>query len=74
MTVLVTGGAGFIGSITVERLRARGDAVVVLDDLSHGHRAAIRDVPFYEGAVESTLLPSPEADPGGGRGAMRIGF
>ena len=41
MRVLVTGGAGYIGSVTVERLVERGDDVVVLDDLSTGHRGAI---------------------------------
>jgi len=39
--VLVTGGAGYIGSHTVALLRARGDDVVVLDTLEHGHPAAI---------------------------------
>jgi UDP-glucose 4-epimerase len=39
--VLVTGGAGYIGSHTVAVLRARGDDVVVLDTLEHGHPAAI---------------------------------
>jgi UDP-glucose 4-epimerase len=38
MRVLVTGGAGFIGSVTVAQLRDRGHDVVVLDDLSRGHR------------------------------------
>lgn len=37
--VLVTGGAGFIGSHLVDRLVARGEEVVVLDDLSLGRRA-----------------------------------
>ena len=50
MAILITGGAGYIGSVTVERLLAKGEQVVVLDDLAHGHRAAIpRDIPFYQG-------------------------
>ena len=40
MAILVTGGTGYIGSVTVERLRAKGEQVVVLDDLERGHRAA----------------------------------
>src|SRR5438105_519923 len=39
--VLVTGGAGYIGSVVVEQLLARGHVPIVLDDLSTGHRAAI---------------------------------
>lgn len=52
MTILVTGGAGYIGSVTTQLLRARGEQVVVLDNLSRGHRGAVAsDVPFYEGNV-----------------------
>lgn len=52
MAILVTGGAGYIGSVTVERLLGKGAAVVVLDDLYRGHRAAVNaQVPFYEGKV-----------------------
>ena len=52
MTILVTGGAGYIGSVTVELLRAEGEQVVVLDNLSRGHRAAVDPaVPFYHGNV-----------------------
>lgn len=58
MAILVTGGAGYIGSVTVDRLRAKGEAVVVLDDLKRGHRAAVqKDVPFYHGRVgDGTLV------------------
>ena len=41
MRVLVTGGAGYIGSAVVHQLVAGGDEVVVFDDLSQGHRAAV---------------------------------
>ena len=52
MAILVTGGAGYIGSVTVERLRAKGEQVVVLDDLERGHRAALdADVPLYHGKI-----------------------
>ena len=52
MTILVTGGAGYIGSVTVELLRDVGEHVVVLDNLSRGHRAAVDPaVPFYHGDV-----------------------
>ena len=39
MRVLVTGGAGFIGSTIVDAMKARGDDVVVVDDISTGDRA-----------------------------------
>jgi len=39
MRALVTGGAGFIGSHLIDRLVARGDHVVVIDNLSSGHRS-----------------------------------
>jgi UDP-glucose 4-epimerase len=41
--ILVTGGAGYIGSHTVRCLRERGEGVVVLDDFSGGHREAVGD-------------------------------
>ena len=55
-SVLVTGGAGYIGSHTVLQLVARGERVVVLDDLSTGFRQAVRDVPLTVGNVGSRKL------------------
>ena len=50
MAVLVTGGAGYIGSVTVELLRANGEEPVVLDNLSRGHQEAVDpNVAFYQG-------------------------
>lgn len=49
MKILVCGGAGYIGSNMTETLRREGHAPVVLDNLSKGHRAAVRDVPFVQG-------------------------
>lgn len=40
-TTIVTGGAGYIGSVTVAALLARGEKVVVIDNLVTGHRSAI---------------------------------
>ena len=60
MRLLVTGGAGYIGSIVAQQLLARGDDVTVLDSLYRGHRAA---VPEGAAFVEADLL-DPEALPG----------
>ncbi len=50
MTVLVTGAAGYIGSVVAERLLANGETVVAFDNLAQGHRAAVPDgVRFLEG-------------------------
>src|ERR687894_1734707 len=43
MKLLVTGGAGYIGSVVANQLLERGHEVAVLDDLSRGHRAAVPD-------------------------------
>jgi UDP-glucose 4-epimerase len=52
MAILVTGGAGYIGSVMVDQLVEAGERVVVLDDLSRGHSGALSDsAVFYEGRV-----------------------
>ena len=66
MRLLVTGGAGYIGSIVARQLLAAGHEVVVLDDLSRGHRAA---VPEGARLVETSLL-----DEAGTRAALAPGF
>jgi UDP-arabinose 4-epimerase len=56
MRVLVTGGAGYIGSHTVKALAPAGFEPVVLDDLSNGHRAAVGDHPLVEGSIGDAAL------------------
>jgi len=53
VSILVTGGAGYIGSHTVKALRADGRDVVIYDNLSAGHRAAARHAgaPLEEGDI-----------------------
>lgn len=69
MKILVTGGAGYIGSVVVEQLIEAGESVVVFDNLYQGHRAAVHpDAVFVEGdladrvAVDALLAEQrPEA-------------
>ena len=56
MTVLVTGGAGYIGSHTVRALRGRGREVVVLDNLSNGREDAVLGSPLVVGDIDDGLL------------------
>lgn len=56
MAVLVTGGAGYIGSHTVRLLRERGEDVVVLDSLETGHQEAILGAPLVVGDVRDEEL------------------
>lgn len=52
--VLVTGGAGYVGSHTAKVLARAGYPVVVYDNLSRGHREAVRFGPFEEGDLHDT--------------------
>jgi UDP-glucose 4-epimerase len=57
LPVLVTGGAGYIGSHAVLALRDRGWPVAVIDDLSNGTRGVVPDdVPFYQGNIADRAL------------------
>ncbi len=56
MKILVTGGAGYIGSILTEELVSNGHEVIVLDNLSRGHRAAV--------APEAIFIPGELGSPG----------
>jgi UDP-glucose 4-epimerase len=50
--ILVTGGAGYIGSVTSDLLTAQGEEVVVLDNLTRGHREALNpSAIFYQGDI-----------------------
>jgi UDP-glucose 4-epimerase len=46
--VLVTGGAGYIGSVTAHLLKQRGFGVVIVDDLSRGYEHNVRGLPFHK--------------------------
>ena len=56
MTVLVTGGAGYIGSHTVRQLRQLGQDVVVLDSLDTGNASAVLDAALVVGNIADTDL------------------
>ncbi len=51
MNVLVTGGAGYIGSHTCKHLAAAGHAPIVFDDLSQGHEWAVKWGPLERGSL-----------------------
>jgi len=56
VTILVTGGAGYIGSHTVRQLRGDGRDVVVLDSLERGNRDALLGAPFVRGDISDSAL------------------
>ena len=65
MKLLVTGGAGYIGSIVARLLIANGHEIVVLDNLERGHREAV--------PAEAQLIVGDLRNPEDPRGALRAG-
>ena len=73
MATLVTGGAGYIGSVVVDDLIDTGSEVVVLDDLSRGHRHAVNErATFYEGGMGDRELVRRICDEKGVEAAMHF--
>lgn len=58
MSILVTGGAGYIGSHTVAEFISKGEDVIVLDNLQKGHREAVLAKTFYQGDLRDSELLS----------------
>ncbi len=56
MKVLVTGGAGYIGSTTAKALEQAGHTPVILDSLLSGPKVFVRDRIFYEGDIADRAL------------------
>lgn len=56
MTILVTGGAGYIGSHTALYLQEKGEEVIILDNLQKGHQEAILDAKFYQGDLRDEAI------------------
>ncbi|WP_071458718.1 UDP-glucose 4-epimerase GalE [Bacillus massilinigeriensis] len=56
MAILITGGAGYIGSHTAAELISRGEEVIILDNLRTGHRGAVKGGEFYEGDLMDRSL------------------
>jgi UDP-glucose 4-epimerase len=56
MAILVTGGAGYIGSHTVAELLARGEEVIVVDNLQQGHREALLGGKLCEGDLRDAVF------------------
>ncbi len=52
MKILVTGGAGYIGSITAQQLSKKGHEVLIYDSMENGHDFAIKNLPFVKGKTQ----------------------
>lgn len=56
MRILVTGGAGYIGSLTIAPLQQRGDDIIVVDSLRNGYAAALHNVQLVQGDIADSAL------------------
>ncbi|MFD0960865.1 UDP-glucose 4-epimerase GalE [Paenibacillus chungangensis] len=54
MAVLVTGGAGYIGSHTVAALRERGEEIIIVDNMQQGHQEALLAGKLYKGDLRDS--------------------
>jgi UDP-glucose 4-epimerase len=72
MTWLVTGGAGYIGAHVVDAMRAAGQGVVVLDDLSSGVGERVDDVPLVVGSILDRPLVEETMRAHGVRGIVHL--
>ena len=62
MRILITGGAGYIGSLTARHLAEAGHDPIVLDDLRNGHREAVGELPLVVGDVRDVHLVAATID------------
>lgn len=56
MAILVTGGAGYIGSHTALYLQEKGEEVIIFDNLQKGHQRAVLDAKFYQGDLRNEAI------------------
>jgi UDP-glucose 4-epimerase len=56
MNILVTGGAGYIGSITAEELKKEGHQVYIYDSMENGHAWAVKNKPLIKGRTQNRQL------------------
>jgi UDP-glucose 4-epimerase len=74
MSVLITGGAGYVGSHAALALVDAGEEVVVLDDLSNGFRTCVRDYVHVSDLVNAHLLALDYLRDGGESEVMSCGY
>ena len=71
MSILVCGGAGYIGSHTVHQLVKKGEDVVIVDNLQTGHLGAVNPkAKFYKGDIREAADMADRRDYSGRRGGM----